>query len=546
MALRALETHRFEVIAASENVELLIGHTPQALFSLYSFPDVIIVHHREGFGRRLKALHNVAPELRHPNTLDVFSTSIISCDGRSSEFWCTLHLSRGSRDVLICEFEPVLHSGIIEKDLRKPTKKLNYQPTPEERARSITRKSIPLFALKGVQDRSSAIGTADLISTLNEVQGQLASSTSMNNLFDTVVGTVSELTKFDRVMLYRFDEGKCGAVVAEIVNPQASEDVFIGLHFPSSDLLPGTRDLYKAGRVQILRNRIQQTVKLVHKTGDRLAIVDLIGSYLREITPDQEQFFSDLDVSSSMTLSLIVENELWGLITCHSYGSHITIISPPMREVCRSIGSCVASQVERLLSAERLEARILLATALSRKSPGAFSKYPRPLCSSQIIADLQNHTVTASSSNLLEMFVADFGMLVMDDEARAIGKLQSYHEALALVHYFRARGVTSVFASQKITVDLPDLEYPPGFSLIAGLLTIPLSSTGADFLVMFRKEQLMEIHWAGNAKERLEQLGGYNLEPREGFQRWIEHVVNTSRDWTEWQRRWNPRGLADR
>jgi light-regulated signal transduction histidine kinase (bacteriophytochrome) len=70
-------------------------------------------------------------------------------------------------------------------------------------------------------------------------------------------------------------------------------------------------------------------------------------SYLRQVTPDKVQLFSDLDVSSAMNISLVVEGDLWGLITCHSYRSKVVKISPPMREVCRSIGDCASSQIER-------------------------------------------------------------------------------------------------------------------------------------------------------------------------------------------------------
>lgn len=126
-------------------------------------------------------------------------------------------------------------------------------------------------------------------------------------------------------------------------------------------------------------------------------------------------------------------------------------------------------------------------------------------------------------------------MLVINDEARAVGKLGSYQEALALVQYFRAQGVTSIVASQKIKVDSPDLKYGSGFSAIAGLLAIPLSGSGKDFLLVFRKEQLMEIHWAGNTQERFELIGEANAEPNTSFQRWVEHVVDTSREWTSWQ-----------
>lgn len=159
-----------------------------------------------------------------------------------------------------------------------------------------------------------------------------------------------------------------------------------------------------------------------------------------------------------------------------------------------------------------------LATGLSQKSPAAF--------------------ITGSSSSLLRLFTSEYGLLVMDDEARAVGKLESYQEALVLVRYLRVRGVTSVIASEKITHDFPDLVYEPGFKKIAGLIAIPLSKSGSDFLVFFRNEQLMEIHWAGNTQERFELLGLENVEPAASFQRWVEHVVHTSREWTEWQRKY--------
>jgi light-regulated signal transduction histidine kinase (bacteriophytochrome) len=160
---------------------------------------------------------------------------------------------------------------------------------------------------------------------------------------------------------------------------------------------------------------------------------------------------------------------------------------------------------------------MLLATGLSQRSPAAF--------------------ITGSSSSLLQLFTSEYGFLVMDEEARPVGRLESYQEALILVQYFRARGVTSVIASQKITADFPDLIYTKGFSYIAGLLAIPLSASGSDFLILFRREQLMEIHWAGNTQERFELFGNQNAEPAASFQRWVEHVVNTSREWTEWQRK---------
>ncbi|KAE9982671.1 hypothetical protein BLS_005594 [Venturia inaequalis] len=396
-------------------------------------------------------------------------------------------------------------------------------PSAEEWAKSTTRTSKPIFPWYGSIDEASPNRSADLINAISEIQMQLTETKSIDSLFGVIVGTISELADFDRVMLYRFDECKCGAVVAEYLCPQASEDVFIGLHFPSSDLPVWTRELYKADRAQLLRSRSSDKTSIIYRNKGELGSADLTKSYLRDIGPDKVGLFADLNVSSAMTIALVVEGELWGMVMCHSYGSKVVEISPPSREVFRAIGDCISSQIERKSFGTPLKRSKLhsqrqdegLTQSHSQKSPAAF--------------------ITGSSSTLLRLFTSEYGLLVMDDEARAVGKLASYQEALVLMQYLRARGVTSVMASQKITHDFPDLVYAPGFSNIAGLIAIPLSRSGSDFLVFFRKEQLMEIHWAGNTQDRFELLGMEHVEPAASFQRWVEHVSNTSREWTEWQ-----------
>jgi hypothetical protein len=253
---------------------------------------------------------------------------------RSRGFLCTVHTSPESMDIIICELEP-LHS-ISSQSLaartqpQTPTRMLKYQATNQEWESSTKRKSKPLHGLRGRSDLS--FGTsADLIGTVNDIQSQLISSTSIETLFDTIMGTVLELAGFDRVMVYWFDECKCGAVVVEYVNPLVSEDFFIGPHFPSSDLPPRTRQLYKADRVQILRNRTSEKASLIYRSPDGVTALDLTGLYLRDVTPDQVKFFSEINASSATTIYLVVEDDLWGLITCHSYGATTVEVSPPLQ-----------------------------------------------------------------------------------------------------------------------------------------------------------------------------------------------------------------------
>lgn len=51
--------------------------------------------------------------------------------------------------------------------------------------------------------------------------------------------------------------------------------------------------------------------------------------------------------------------------------------------------------------------------------------------------------------------------------------------------------------SQAVTTDFPDLVLPTGLEVIAGLLYVPLSSGGNDFIALLRKGQMRDVHWAG-------------------------------------------------
>jgi light-regulated signal transduction histidine kinase (bacteriophytochrome) len=159
-------------------------------------------------------------------------------------------------------------------------------------------------------DKATSNNSTDLISAITEVQTQLISTTLIDLLFGIIIGTVSELTDSDRVMLYRFDECKCGAVVAEYLCPQISEDLFIGLHFPSSDLPIWIRELYKEDRAQILRSRTSDKTSIVYRNTNKLAKIDLTKAYLRDVAPDKVQLFADVDVSSAMSISLVVDGKL--------------------------------------------------------------------------------------------------------------------------------------------------------------------------------------------------------------------------------------------
>jgi light-regulated signal transduction histidine kinase (bacteriophytochrome) len=96
------------------------------------------------------------------------------------------------------------------------------------------------------------------------------------------------------------------------------------------------------------------------------------------------------------------------------------------------------------------------------------------------------------------MVDADFALLSVDEEARAIGRLDPYSEALAIMTFLQSAQFTEIRSSHNINADFPGINHPSGIRTIAGLLFIPLRVGGAnDFLVFFRKCQIKHVKWAG-------------------------------------------------
>jgi light-regulated signal transduction histidine kinase (bacteriophytochrome) len=88
--------------------------------------------------------------------------------------------------------------------------------------------------------------------------------------------------------------------------------------------------------------------------------------------------------------------------------------------------------------------------------------------------------------------------------------------------------------SQAVTVDFPDLKLSTGLEVIAGLLYVPLSSGGKDFIAFLRKGQPREVHWAGKPfKPGTSDMP--SLEPRISFKAWSQTVAGRSRAWTDEQ-----------
>lgn len=520
VAIREEPDGCFLVRYASENSKRILGYPPEQLFRLASFLDILTEEQADNLLDHIDFIRDedADPAINGP---EVFSISIRFPEARrSTKLWCAMHIHPAHPNLVICEFEldddresPLRPSDEMTPDIPEDT--LQANPTLEELTESTETMSKPLRVLRNTRKRKGEAGAMQVFDIMSQVQVQLASAPSLEKFLKILVGIIKELTGFHRVMIYQFDSTFNGKVVTELVDTTQTRDLYKGLHFPASDIPKQARDLYKLNKVRLLYDRDQETARIVCRSVEDLEVpLNMTHSYLRAMSPIHLKYLANMAVRSSMSISINAFNELWGLISCHSYGNHGMRVSFPIRKMCRAVGDTASRNIERLSYTSRLQARKLINTVPTDKNPSGY--------------------IIASSDDLLHLFDADCGMLSIRGETKILGRIDQSQEALAMLEYLRVRKFTSVVTTQDISMDFPDLRYPPGFAVIAGLLYVPLSVGGSDFIVFFRKSQIREVKWAGNPYEKIIQEGTSDyLEPRKSFKVWYETVVGKCREWTE-------------
>jgi two-component system, chemotaxis family, sensor kinase Cph1 len=170
--------------------------------------------------------------------------------------------------------------------------------------------------------------------------GELNRASSLSELYDITAEAVRTLTGFDRVMVYRYDADYNGEVVAEAKAPGLNS--FLGLHYPASDIPAQARALYEKNWIRLISDvdytpaRLQPTAHPV----DGLPL-DLTYSTLRSVSPIHIEYLKNMGVRASMSISLLRDDKLWGLIACHHYsGPH----APPYatRAAAEFLGSTLS------------------------------------------------------------------------------------------------------------------------------------------------------------------------------------------------------------
>ncbi len=446
------------VIQVSANVSDWLGLDPQSLIGS-TLSDVFAEHER-----LLQRLHALPEEEQNP--FHIGEVRFLS--GSSAGQPMTMMVHRHDQ-VLIAEFEPA-------------------------------------------RDMSGAYGNVyplmrGFISQMNELE-------TIDALCQRAAAEVKRITGFGRILAYHFDTDGNGLVSAEVA--EDGYESMLGLSFPASDVPAQARALYLANRIRVIEDANYQASALIPSNNPLTgAPLDLTFATLRAVSPVHLQYMRNMQTLASMSISIVVRGQLWGLVSCH----HATPrrVSFQTRTACELLGSVLSLQIEskeahadnqRMLSLRRQIVQMLAAMADLDSVTGGLRSMP------QVLLDFVGATGAA---------------VISGASVDAYGETPDREQLVKLSDWLGDRDPHGVFRSDNVSRDIPEL--PALAASVSGVLATTISELHSNFIIWFRPEQTRVVNWAGKLEKNVGPTG--SLSPRHSFALWQQTVSGFSSPWDD-------------
>ncbi|MFK7893628.1 MAG: HWE histidine kinase domain-containing protein [Granulosicoccus sp.] len=355
--------------------------------------------------------------------------------------------------------------------------------------------------------------SADALREHDFLVGEIQTTDSENDLFNLTCQFMRHVTGFDRVMIYQFDEQWNGTVRAEAKKP--SIDSFIGLSFPHWDIPAQAREIMARLPLRLIADIDHESIPILTKHASQPPL-DISQTQSRVGSQIHYQYLRNMGCVSTMTLSVVIDKRLWGMISFHHQRPRVLpsairhmLVSGVLPIFCLKLGLLKNHETVALSHRfDTLQSDIQVGLEEGQDLPRLLALYGPMICEALDVAGVVIGSGTQNYS---------YGTVPVEAVLRnLIDRLEASNEGILSVNCLN---------------DLLDMGQST-LNGIAGVLAI-IKPANRSILV-FREEIMTNISWAGNPDKTIANVDGQlRLQPRGSFSRFMEESAGKCKQWTQ-------------
>ncbi len=373
--------------------------------------------------------------------------------------------------------------------------------------------------LAGVEFEFHEATDENLSSGLNDFLEDMQKASGLEEVSRVACQAIRFLTGFDRVMIYRFfPPSMYGEVIAE--DRIASAQTFLRHRFPATDIPKPARDLYLKNKVRYIHDSHAENFEIRPVGYDKKIPLDMSDSRLRSVSLIHIEYLKNMGVRGSMSVAIIVDGSLWGIISCHHHEA--TFVSQANRKLCLQVGNTLA------LMAPLLENN----TIFSQEN--SFYKNLHSFFDEIKLEGDPVGYIFKKADKLLNLFSSQGVALVTPEKISVAGLTPRTQDIRTIANHLKKD-----FHEETLETNQLGTEGEVNFAFkeqASGILAVKVSPMDDSMLIFMRPEKLESVLWGGDPRKNLEERN-YNgqINPRASFETWTEVVKGTSLPWRNFE-----------
>ncbi len=369
-------------------------------------------------------------------------------------------------------------------------------------------------------DQYTSRSFTEVYESIRYIGAALDKADTVQEVCSTAITELKKISGFDGILMYSFDEEWNGTVIAEEKDERLEH--YLGQTFPASDVPKQARQMYLKNPYRLIPNRDYKASRLYPVINPLTnSFIDLSDCNLRGVAPVHLEYMKNMNILASMSIRVIYNGNLWGLISCHHLDEKYLNY-----EVC-SVFELLSEMISSRLSLVLNQEAYLAAQSLQHQRLALTDKI---YAEDNLVAAL----FSEGSEHILSLFKATGAVIVLNGRIESTGLIPPKEELENLLLWLEGKNFNSVFATRHLS-DLYE-DAAEFTSEASGLLFIPIESEKGEFLVCFRPEVIEDINWGGDPNQAINfDKDGKHYHPRNSFSSWKQTVHQHTLPWSKYE-----------